>query len=418
MLLRRLRVLLNDVPVGILTLDDQMRTVFRVSPTYVALQPRPVLGQCFIDDLQAEHHARTRLPPWFANLLPEGALRELLVHQLGASAANEFILLQSLADDLPGAVQVQTEVDDPGLSDAELAAWAGRRPVAEGAGFANDREALRFSLAGVQLKFSALRSEHGLTVPMTGRGGDWIVKLPDRRFAGVPRIEAATMHWALAAGLNVPPTALLPLADVTGLPSMHALWNEDQALAVRRFDRPEPGKRVHIEDFAQVLGLFPEEKYSRANFETMGRLLLSVAGRAAFDEWLDRLVFMLACGNGDAHLKNWSLIYTDGVTATLSPAYDLVATVLFLPDDRLALNLGKSKDWAAMNLTVFERLAGKVGLAPGEVLARVDMAVQTTLSAWHRQAADFGYSADERLRLHEHMRRVPMLAPHLGDASP
>ena len=43
----------------------------------------------------------------------------------------------------------------------------------------------------------------------------------------------------------------------------------EAALAVRRFDRPSAGERVHIEDFAQILGLYPEQKYAGANYETL-----------------------------------------------------------------------------------------------------------------------------------------------------
>jgi serine/threonine-protein kinase HipA len=408
--MRQLRVMLGDVPVGTLSLDDQSRTVFRVSETYKRLAHRPVLGQWFLDDLDAEHKARTRLPPWFANLLPEGALRELLVRQLGGSAANEFLLLQSLAGDLPGAVRVLADVDDPGLPDAALAAAAEHRAVT----FAAADRLLRFSLAGVQLKFSAQREGHGLTVPMSGRGGNWIVKLPDQRFAGVPRNEFATMNWARAAGISVPETSLLALADVAGLPPGLGPWPEEaEVLAVRRFDRPDSGRRIHIEDFAQVLGVFPDDKYDRANVETLGRLVLAITGRAGLEEWLRRVVFMIASGNGDAHLKNWSLIYPDGVSAELSPAYDLVSTVLFMPADRLALNFGKTKEWAGMNREVFQRLAGKLGLPEGPVMACVDQAVLATVSAWRQGAADFGHAAAERERLLDHMRRVPLLAPHI-----
>ena len=141
-----------------------------------------------------------------------------------------------------------------------------------------------------------------------------------------------------------------------------------------------------------------------------------ITGSAGLDDWLRRIVFMIASGNGDAHLKNWSLIYPDGVSAELSPAYDLVSTVLFMPADRLALNLGKSKEWSAMSREVFERLAGKLGLPSQQVMSSVDQAVVATVTAWRQGAADFGYGAPERERLLEHMRRVPLLAPHLDVA--
>lgn len=412
-LVRSLQVLLGQVPVGTLRMDEHARTRFRLSAAYRDMSRRPVLGQLFLDDLDAEHAARSRLPAWFANLLPEGALRELLVRRLGPAAAHEFLLLQRLADDLPGAVRLAADVEDPGVPDSALAALSGYPAVA----LDGEPEPLRFSLAGVQLKFSATRSGRGLTIAASGRGGDWIVKFPDARFAGVPENEFATMNWARASGIDVPETALVPLKDVEGQPAGGLPDRDALAFAVRRFDRGSDGARVHIEDFAQVMGLFPEEKYTRANFETLGRLLLTIAGPEDFEAWLRRIVFMIASGNGDAHLKNWSLVYPDGMTARLAPAYDLVATVLFIPADRLALNLGKSKDWAAIDRPVFGRLAVKLGLPEGQVLQAVDEALSRTLNAWRAGASGFGFSAQDRDRLEAHMRRVPLLRPHLPDCA-
>lgn len=153
-----------------------------------------------------------------------------------------------------------------------------------------------FSLAGVQLEFSPRRGAGGLTVPISGRGGDWIVKLPN-------------------------------------------------------------GVRIHMEDFSQLLGLYPEEKDWRYNDETVARLIASLAGEAGLAAFVGQLVFVIIAGNGDAHLKNRSLLYRDGIQAELSPAYDLVATIPYQPDDRLALNLAKSKRWEDVSRESFLRLA-------------------------------------------------------------
>ena len=64
---------------------------------------------------------------------------------------------------------------------------------------------LRFSLAGVQLKFSAMGDARGgLTIPARGVGGDWIVKLPSLQFPGVPENEFSMMTLARAVGISVP----------------------------------------------------------------------------------------------------------------------------------------------------------------------------------------------------------------------
>src|SRR5258706_28499 len=67
----------------------------------------------------------------------------------------------------------------------------------------------KFSLAGVGLKFSMLRDGAKFTCTATGEGGDWIVKLPDSRFAGVPRNEFVMMRFAAAVGIEVPDVTMV-----------------------------------------------------------------------------------------------------------------------------------------------------------------------------------------------------------------
>lgn len=398
-IVRQLRVWLGEVPVGRLTLDDNSRCTFQFQASYRALYPRPVLGQQFEDDPMRAHHARARLPAWFANLLPEGALRELVEHDVGRA---EYDLLLHLGQDLPGAVRVVAEDPTgealPPLDEAQEAKAPPRDP-----------DAWHFSLAGVQLKFSALRSGRGLTVPVSGQGGDWIVKLPDLRYPQVPANEYATMRWAAASGIDTPEIELIPLSQVSGLPARSVPRDETHAFAIRRFDRPAPGQRLHMEDFAQILDLFPHEKYGKVNYETIARLTLALTGTAGLAELIRRLVFMLASGNGDAHPKNWSVLYPDGIRPVLSPVYDQVATVLYLPGEGLALNLGRSKRWEDMGLDTLRRLARKLELDEAPVLAWTQQAVADVRQAWHEQRYHLGYSAQAIAQLDAHMARVPLL---------
>jgi len=191
----------------------------------------------------------------------------------------QLFLLELLGLDLPGGVVIQREGDAPELSFSEL-------DEPDGA----DEQPLKFSLAGVQLKFSALRTERGLTVPAYGRGGDWIVKLPDQRLDGVPEMEYGIMRWAHEAGLVVPDVELLDITDINGLPSQF-YEKPGNVFAVKRFDRVE-GSRIHIEDFAQVLDLTPGEKYGHANYESIARIIAAVAPQDV-DEMVRRLVFQV-----------------------------------------------------------------------------------------------------------------------------
>ncbi|MCY1018072.1 type II toxin-antitoxin system HipA family toxin [Pyxidicoccus sp. MSG2] len=396
-----LDVHLGDVHVGTLTLLADERIEFVISEEYRQRYPRPVLGQSFEDDLTRRQVSRMRLPHFFSNLLPEGPLRELIAEREHVSRQREFFLIARLGEDLPGAIVVRPSgvlsLVEPG-------------PLEEtpSSGGPTEEEHLRFSLAGVQLKFSMLRKDRGMTLPTEGRGGDWIVKLPDNRYDHVPENEYSMMTWARAVGITVPEMRLVKVTEVEGLPEGIPL-RENLAYAIRRFDRPEPGRRIHMEDMAQVLGLYSDEKYKKFNYETVANVILKVAGLDALHEFLRRLVFIVAIGNADAHHKNWSLLYPDGTRAVLSPAYDLVSTIQYIPNDVLALNLAKSKRFEDVSLDSFERLARKLGLSPDDVLPVVKATVSATLDTWSSLHPDLPLSADSKQRIEAHWKRVPLL---------
>ena len=395
-----LGVWLNDAPVGQLNLTRNDGCEFRLFESYKNAYPRPILGQQFLDDPDHVHASRQRTPPWFSNLLPEGPLRELIARQAGVSVYREYFLLHHLGEDLPGAVRI---VADEALPETPGAAW----PATD----EHSREGdWHFSLAGVQLKFSALREGRGMTIPVGGTGGDWIVKLPDARFPGVPENEQATMRWAEASGISTPETRLIPVAEISGLPPEAGTLTGEAALAVRRFDRPSAGERVHIEDFAQILGLYPEQKYAGANYETLANLVCRLAGESGLDEFIRRLVFIVASGNGDAHLKNWSLIYPDGVNARLSPAYDFVSTIQYKADDQLALNLARSKRWQDITRESFLRLARKIGENETRMADRLERAREDIMAAWHASRSNLGYTKPARDRISSHLARVPLFS--------
>ena len=394
-----LEVRLGDIHVGTLTLLADEYSEFVISEQYRQLYPRPVLGQFFEDDLTRRYSSRMRLHPFFSNLLPEGHLRELIAEREGINKQREFFLIARLGEDLPGAIVV---------TPATALLWSAAGAVEGADAPPEPAEPLRFSLAGVQLKFSMLRKDRGMTLPMGGKGGDWIVKLPDNRYDHVPENEFSMMSWARAAGIQVPEFRLERVANLEGLPGEINL-REELAYAVRRFDRPEPGRRIHMEDLAQVLGLYSYEKYRKYNYETVAKVLLGVAGPGALEEFLRRLVFIVAIGNGDAHHKNWSLWYPDGIHAELSPAYDLVSTIQYMQNETIALNLARSKRFEDITLESFERLARKLELGTEAVIPTVKSAVEATLQSWSDMHAGLPLSEEFKRKIGEHWKRVPLL---------
>jgi len=255
------------------------------------------------------------------------------------NSEREFFLLAVLGADLPGALVVAPLEREAQPPEAHHDHDDERHDDDHGHG----EEPLRFSLAGVQLKFSAvMEASGGLTIPADGMGGSWIVKLPSARFKAVPENEFAMMELARRAGISVPENKLVDIAGIKGLPEQ-AHTVERKALAVKRFDRLPDGKPVHMEDFAQVFGQFPNDKYRNRSYANIAGVLWAESGQEATWEFVRRLVFSVLIGNADMHLKNWSLLYPDRRKPVLSPAYDFVATLPCIPGDTLGLSFGGSK---------------------------------------------------------------------------
>ena len=332
-----LAVRLQDRPVGIINRLAGDRHLFSFEQEYIDDPQRLTLSQSFrgqTGGLVASARAVTgRLPPFFSNLLPEGPLRTYLAQRAGVKPEREFFLLAALGADLPGALTVT-----PLEAGGPVAAL--RADPDHGTDRATDTP-LRFSLAGIQLKFSAImEAAGGLTVPADGMGGSWIVKLPSIRFPAVPENEYVMLALARAIGISVPRNRLVDLAEISGLPA-DATSMDGKALAVERFDRGPGGQRIHMEDLAQVFGVFPGDKYDRKSYANIAAVLWAETGTEGTYEFVRRLVFSVLIGNGDMHLKNWSVLYPDGRRPVLSPAYDYVATRPYIPGDRLALNFGR-----------------------------------------------------------------------------
>jgi serine/threonine-protein kinase HipA len=157
---------------------------------------------------------------------------------------------------------------------------------------------------------------------------------------------------------------------------------EGRALVVERFDRAAGARRIHMEDFAQVFGLFPDDKYAHRSYANIASVLWAETGEAGTYEFVRRLVFSVLIGNGDMHLKNWSLLYPDGRTPVLSPAYDFVATIPYIAGDKLALNFGGSQSLNEITVEQVRRFADRARLPASPVWEIVREMVERTAAAW------------------------------------
>ena len=407
-----LNVLLYGQAIGTLTLLPGERILFAFSQDYIDNPHRPTLSLSFKDQMGELitniRPTQTRLPTFFSNLLPEGSMRDYLAERAGVNAKREFSLLWVLGRDLPGGITIEP---------AEGEAWPpGGQDEGSDHEHARDgrKTALRFSLAGVQLKFSAvLEAAGGLTIPAEGVGGSWIVKLPSMKFEGVPENEFAIMTLARMIGMDVPEVELVDLEVVSGLPEGIGQL-KGSALAVKRFDRTEEGGKIHSEDFAQVFGVYPERKYERASYRNIAEVIWAEIGEKGIEEFIRRLIFGVLIGNADMHLKNWSLIYRDQRHPALSPGYDFVSTIAYMDDENMALGFLKSKSMFDTSIDVLTRFAAKARLPEKLVLSAATETVERFMATWSEEREHLPLSRHIIETIEQHLRKIELVREIAG----
>jgi len=316
---------------------------------------------------------RGALPPFFANLLPEEKLREAMEKHHAASVrpGNDFDLLAALGSSLPGAVRALPSDGIPIPDDG---------PVAE------SRKKARFSLAGVQMKLSVMKNTGKggeITLAVDDEQGEYIAKFPSLTHIGLSENEFAILALAEALGMEVPTRELVDKAEFAGIPEEFNTMATGKVLLVRRFDRGAGGARVHMEDFAQVFDRYPSEKYTGGAYHNIAAALTSGVSFDAAIEFVRRLALIAITGNGDMHLKNWSLLYPgDGRTPMLSPVYDMLSTVPYIPKDGLALSLAGEKSFKALTPERWRNFANRSRLPEGAVMNAVAETAAAVRDKW------------------------------------
>jgi serine/threonine-protein kinase HipA len=133
-----------------------------------------------------------------------------------------------------------------------------------------------------------MEASGGLRVPTHGVGGSWIVKLPSTQHVAVPENEYAMLELARIAGIQIPPVRLTRVADIEG---RHPMQPALKATLLRSSDliRASGGRRIHMEDFAPVFGLFADDKYGEPSYASIAAVLWAETG--------------VLIGNADMHLQ-------------------------------------------------------------------------------------------------------------------
>lgn len=374
--IQSLDISLNNLPIGTLVRTPGDYNAFNLLASYRSLNNPPIFSLSLrsVDGglRRDPKPIRGALPPFFANLLPEEKLREAMEKHHAASVrpGNDFDLLAVLGTNLPGAVRA---LPSDGM------------PVPIGPAADAGKKA-RFSLAGVQMKLSVMKNtgkEGGITLAVDDEQGQYIAKFPSLTHIGLSENEFAILALAEALGMDVPARELVDRSEFAGIPEEFNTMSTGKILLVRRFDREASGARVHMEDFAQVFGRYPSEKYTGAAYHNIAAALNSGVSFDAAIEFVRRLALTALTGNGDMHLKNWSLLYPgDGRTPTLSPVYDVLSTIPYIPKDGMALSLAGEKSFKALTQERWRSFANRSRLPEGAVMTAVAETAADVRAKW------------------------------------
>ena len=322
------------------------------------------------------------LHPVFQMNLPEGALLEAIRRSLAKLAGDDDLTILRVtggnqvgrnrfslpADPAPGIVETRESLE-------ELLSYP---DTVELFHELVSRYALSSGVSGVQPKVMLEATQRG-----TATVGGYIVKSWGTDYPHLAANEFFCMTAARRAGLPVPE---FHLSENGGL------------FVMKRFDLAGDGTPLGFEDLCVLQALGTAQKY-RSTYERVARSIKDFVGgellQVAREQFFASLVLSCMVRNGDAHLKNFGVLYdSPGAPVRLAPVYDVVTTVAYLPQDIPALSLAGTKKWWPRNM--LEKFAvahlalpaGKVG----QIIERVAEAVTGTrgmLSAYREDHPEF-----------------------------
>ena len=292
-----LKVYLNGVQVARLT-DDNGAMSLAYLPDYAANVRNEPLSHTL--PLRAEPYAHPEVEPFLSGLLPDDIIRTRIGRILQIPRENTFGLLKAIGGECAGAIAFFAEGDEPVSSEGRfrrlLDAEAGgildsleKKPLDVG------EDGFRISGAGAQDKLIACWKGGTVELPLGGTPSTHIIKTAIRDYPDSVENECFSMKLAEACGLNC---AKCRIAVIGG----------KRRYVCERFDRTEVDgaiRRLHQEDFCQLLRVDPKRKYEVLGgpgiAESMGLMRELSLTAADTLEFLRRIIFTFLVGNGDAH---------------------------------------------------------------------------------------------------------------------
>lgn len=270
--------------------------------------------------------------PIFEMNIPEGFIRHRIVEKLRKHIQVDDMLFLALQGNTGiGCLSYETQgIEQEELNAVDLAeilAWKGGNELFEDL---VNRYLLQSSISGIQPKVMVPEASNNVE-----KGAvilpSLIVKSGDEEFPQLAINEYICMQLARACQIETP-----------------EFWLSDnqELFVMRRFDLKSDGTCLAMEDMAVLQGKSTNDKY-QSSYESVSKVIDIYSSEPKTDNEIlfKMLVHSCMVGNGDAHLKNYAMLYDDPDNMRLSPLYDVVNTQVYIPADTLALGLTKSKDF-------------------------------------------------------------------------
>ncbi len=317
--------------------------------------------------LSSEEFDHSVVAPYFSGLLPDEDVRRRLAKYLQISEKNTFFLLKEVGGECAGAVSLYEEGVTPDskstneyrvLSSSEasdILKSLDKKPFLAG------EDDIRLSGAGAQDKLVISFVDGQMAIPKGNTPSTHIIKPAIKGINSSVHNEFFCMKLAKRIGLPVPDVSILWVDNIP-------------YYVIERYDRIfKDGKviRLHQEDFCQALHISPEIKYESEGgpslidcFNLLNQRIQSGSMRGVDKlTLLKGVIFNYLIGNGDAHGKNFSILYYDQAES-LAPFYDLLSTIVYkdYQKEKMAMKIGKKYKFENLYLASWEQFAEKIGI--------------------------------------------------------
>lgn len=328
------------------------------------------------------------LAPIFEMNLPEGALLERLrlAFAKATGSFDDLDLLAIVGRSQVGRLRYTGEKDmlDENVPFQSVDEILGSQRAGDLFHYLIDKFAAFSGVSGVQPKLLVRDVEawgHSMTADRASiQGATHIVKFWDAEYPELAANEYFCLRAAQRCGLEVP---RVQLSD------------NGRALVIDRFDLGADGEYTGFEDFCVLNARQTREKYQGSYETAILKRFREFASPSAVADGSERIFALIALNcalrNGDAHLKNFGVVYDNSMSEVrLAPVYDVVTTTAYIPQDSMALTLNGSTRWpTAKQLQSFGETR-QVG-SPAQIkaiLAKVAEAMTETMDDIQSYARD------------------------------